>query len=104
MSILKPSSVVKNFLHTRDFYNWIKDESGDNSPASYYWFSVNFYHYGGTNSYDGTSALREEFFYSRAQDIADLRYCIQRIKLPAINFTGYTNQGTPNRGRNFRCK
>jgi len=92
-------SEIKNFLHVKDFYNWIKDKSGDNVPASFYWFTVNFYqHVDSINSTDPTSVLNNNFFKNYEQEIITLRYCVQQVDLPEINFTGYNTQGNQGEG------
>ena len=31
------------FIHIKDFYNFIRQKGGENSPTTVYYFSVNFY-------------------------------------------------------------
>jgi len=37
------SSKIENFIHIKDFYNFIKKDTGENSPTTFYYFSVNFF-------------------------------------------------------------
>ena len=89
----KQGSSVKKFLHTKDFYNWIKDSTGNNSPATFYWFSVVFY-------YPIIGSTNDIFFFGNnlEKNLEDLRYCVQQIQLPKINYTGYNAQGQAGTG------
>ncbi len=77
-----------NFIHTRDFYNFIKQRSGQNVPANFYYFSVNFYNY--ANDVDlKTGAFHDHsFFIKNIGEFSRFRYCIQGISFPELIIKG----------------
>ena len=84
--------VAKNFLNIRDFYNFIRDKSGSNSPTSFWHFSVNFYlhEHELTNSisYYNDFSIGEGFFVGKEEFLAKFRYCIQGITFPQLALKG----------------
>ena len=74
------SSTMTNgkFIGLNDFYNYIKQSDGQNSPTNFYYFSVWFYPEGGTSYFNG-------------KDLDRLRYAVQKVDLPKSILKGYEN-------------
>jgi len=92
--IAGPMDMWKSYLHTRDFYNFIRAASGYNTPTTMYFFSVNFYNYGGDAVDLKTGMLNETFFRRNIGEFSRFRYCIQAVNLPDLRITGYGPEGT----------
>lgn len=73
-----PMAVNGKFIGLNDFYNFIKQNNGENSPTNFYYFSVWFYPENGTS-------------YFKPQNLERLRYSIQKIDLPKSVLKGYEN-------------
>lgn len=70
------------FIGLKEFYNFIKDSSGKNSPATFYYFSVYFYR--------ETTTYAESSFLSDA-NLERLRFAVQKVDLPKSTLKGYEN-------------
>ena len=81
----------KNFIHIREFYNFMRIGNGQNVPTPFFYFSPNFY--GGVNEIDLETGVAEEnaFFRSHIGEFARFRYCIQQIELPGLSMKSFSS-------------
>ena len=81
-----------DFVDIRDFYNFIKSQSGLNIPTDFWAFSVCFYPYNEASteyiSLDKSSILNNYFFSQYESEFARFRYCIQQIEFPSLSIKG----------------
>ena len=75
----------KNFIHISDFYNFIKEGSGGNSPTTFYYFTVNFF-----------NSQNDEFNQEYKDYFQVLRYCVQSLSFPKISLQSYNGTASSN--------
>lgn len=78
------SGTQKNFIRIRDFYNFIKKPSGENSPATFYYFSVALFRESNEMFID---PLGQKLFSDA--NLERFRYAIQQVQLPKIVLKGF---------------
>lgn len=79
----------KNFIHIREFYNFMRIGNGQNAPTPFFYFSPNFYN--GANEIDLETGVTKEhtFFKDHIGEFARFRYCIQAISFPSLSLRSY---------------
>ena len=100
---MKSFILNSDFIRIKDFYNFIRDNTGDNVPTPMFYFSPCFYNYayGDYSSiYSTGQAQATSFFRDNAKNFARFRYCIQQIQVPGIQIKGPFSQGDNNSGGN----
>ena len=105
--LVAPQEMARQFIHVRDFYNFIRASSA-NVPAPFFYFSPNFYTYENainlqTRVFSNITRKRageepeitpsEDFFKDSLAEFARFRYCIQAISFPELGLQAYS-EGT----------
>ena len=85
----------KKFLNIRDFYNFMKNKSGANTPTDFFYFAVNFYQYGESLADNNLSrkAYNDNFFAKYDEQLMRLRFGIQQIQFPGLGLKSVGESG-----------